>query len=77
MLTDRDRFNSVDVGLELARRLYRLYPDNFKLDKMAHLLLHPPTMEAVKADKPLAAIHALWQKDLDAFQQRRAKYLIY
>ena len=44
---------------------------------MRHLLLHAPTLEAVKADKPLAEIRALWQKDLDAFMQRRAKYLIY
>jgi uncharacterized protein YbbC (DUF1343 family) len=44
---------------------------------MRHLLLHPPTFEALKEDKPLKEIHALWQKDLDQFQQRRAKYLIY
>jgi hypothetical protein len=44
---------------------------------MQHLLLHPPTFEAVKADKSLKEIHALWQKDLDEFLLRRAKYLIY
>ena len=44
---------------------------------MRPLLLHPPTLEAVKADKSLKEIRALWQKDLDEFQQRRAKYLIY
>jgi uncharacterized protein YbbC (DUF1343 family)/CubicO group peptidase (beta-lactamase class C family) len=76
-LTDRDRCNVVDVGLLIAETLYRLYPKDFNPDKMEHLLLHPPTMEALKADKPLAEIRALWQKDLDDFQQRRAKYLIY
>ena len=77
LLTDRDRCNVVDVGLLIAETVYRFYPKDFKPEKMAHLLLHPPTLEAVKADKPLNEIHALWQKDLDEFQRRRAKYLIY
>jgi uncharacterized protein YbbC (DUF1343 family)/CubicO group peptidase (beta-lactamase class C family) len=77
LLTDRDRCNVVDVGLLIAETMYRLYPKDFDPDKMRHLLLHPPTLEAVKADKPLKEIRALWQKDLEQFQQRRAKYLIY
>jgi uncharacterized protein YbbC (DUF1343 family)/CubicO group peptidase (beta-lactamase class C family) len=77
LLTDRDRCNVVDVGLQIAETLYRMYPDNVPLDKMAHLLLHPPTMEAIKAGKPLKEIRAGWQKELDEFEKRRAKYLIY
>ncbi|MGD0258269.1 MAG: exo-beta-N-acetylmuramidase NamZ domain-containing protein [Verrucomicrobiota bacterium] len=77
LLTDRDRCNVVDAGLLIAETMYRLYPKDFDPDKMRHLLLHPPTLEAIKADKPLKEIRALWQKDLDEFQQRRAKYLIY
>jgi uncharacterized protein YbbC (DUF1343 family)/CubicO group peptidase (beta-lactamase class C family) len=77
LLTDRDRCNVVDVGLLIAETAYRLYPKDFNPDKMRHLLLHPPTFEAIKADKPLKEIRALWQKDLDQFQLRRAKYLLY
>jgi uncharacterized protein YbbC (DUF1343 family)/CubicO group peptidase (beta-lactamase class C family) len=77
MLTDRDRCNVVDVGLLIAETMYRFYPKDFNPDSMRHLLLHPPTFEAVKADKPLSEIHALWQKELDQFMARRAKYLIY
>ena len=77
LLTDRDRCNVVDVGLLIAETLYRLYPKDFDPDKMGHLLLHPPTLAAVKADKPLIEIRALWQKDLNEFMQRRAKYLLY
>ena len=67
----------MDVGLVIAQTLYRLYPRDFNPDKISHLLVHPPTLEAVKANKPLDEIHALWQKDLDQFLQRRAQYLIY
>jgi uncharacterized protein YbbC (DUF1343 family)/CubicO group peptidase (beta-lactamase class C family) len=77
MLTDRDRCNVVDVGLLIAETMYRFYPKQFNPDNMRHLLLHPPTFAALKEDKPLKEIHALWQKDRDEFMQRRARYLIY
>lgn len=77
LLTDRDRCNVVDVGLQIAETLYQLYPNDFNPDKMARLLLDQPTLEAIKAGKPLKEIRAAWQKDLDEFQKRRAKYLMY
>jgi uncharacterized protein YbbC (DUF1343 family)/CubicO group peptidase (beta-lactamase class C family) len=77
LLTDRERCDVVDAGLLIAKTVYRLYPKEFKIDKISHLLLHPPTLEALKADKSLAEIHALWKTDLDAFDKRREKYLIY
>ena len=77
VLTDRDACNVVDVGLLLAKTLYRLYPLDFNPDKMEHLLLHPPTLAAIRADRSLQEIHALWQNDLDQFQKIRAKYLRY
>ena len=77
LLTDRNACNVVDVGLQIARTVYRLYPRQFDPGKMSHLLLHAPTLDAIKADKPLSEIHATWQKDLDPFRQVRAKYLMY
>ncbi len=77
LLTDRDQCNVVDVGLLIAETLYRLYPEQFKLEKIEHLLLHPPTLEAIKEGKSLKEIREGWQKDLDEFAKRRAKYLIY
>jgi uncharacterized protein YbbC (DUF1343 family)/CubicO group peptidase (beta-lactamase class C family) len=77
LLTDRDRCNVVDVGLLLAKTLYRMYPQQFKPEKLSHLLLDEPTLEAIKADKPLSSIRAGWQAGLDDFQKRRAKYLLY
>jgi uncharacterized protein YbbC (DUF1343 family)/CubicO group peptidase (beta-lactamase class C family) len=77
ILTDRDRFNAVDVGLQIAKTLIELYPENFRVDKIAHLLLHEPTMEALKAGKSLPEIHSLWAKDRADFEKRRAKYLLY
>lgn len=77
LLTDRDACNVVDIGLLLAKTLYRLYPSDFSPEKMGRLLMHTPTLEAIKADKPLAEIRSGWQKDLDDFRTIRAKYLMY
>jgi uncharacterized protein YbbC (DUF1343 family) len=77
LLTDRDRCQVVDVGIQIALTLYRLYPDAFDPARMAHLLLDPATLAAIKADAPLAAIRAAWQADLEDFKRRRAPFLLY
>jgi len=77
LLTDRNACNVVDVGLEIARTLGRCYPEKFDPDQLSRLLMHPPTLEGLKADKSLAEIHATWQKDLEEFRAIRSKYLMY
>jgi len=77
MLNDRDRCNVVDVGLQIARTLCQLYPNQFNVDKTKHLLLHAPTLAAVKANTPLSEIRASWKADVDEFLKRRENYLIY
>lgn len=77
MLTDREACNVVDIGIVMAQTLVRMYPNDFKLDKISHLLFQPDTLEAIKSGKPLADIRAGWQKDIEDFQKRRAKYLLY
>jgi hypothetical protein len=44
---------------------------------MAHLLRNQATLDAIIADKPLKELRAAWQPELEEFQKRRAKYLIY
>jgi uncharacterized protein YbbC (DUF1343 family) len=77
ILTDRNQCAVVDVGLEIAETLVRLYPKDFNPDKMRVLLKDQPTLDAVKAGKSLDEIHALWEPDFDNFMNRRAKYLLY
>jgi uncharacterized protein YbbC (DUF1343 family) len=77
MLNDRDRCNVVDVGLEIARTVGRLYPSDFKADQTKHLLLHAPTLAAIKAYTPLDEIRAGWKTDVEEFLKRRERFLIY
>jgi len=77
ILTDRDHCPVVDIGLSIARCLQAAYGKQFNLDKFNVLLVHPATIEAIKAGNSLAEIRQLWAADLKDFAQRRAKYLLY
>ena len=76
-ITDRTALRPVATGVAIALLLRRLYPNDFALDKLAPLLRHPATLEAIRAGKPLAEIVAMWREDEAAFAARRAKYLLY
>jgi uncharacterized protein YbbC (DUF1343 family) len=77
MITDRDALNAVDVGITLALTLQRLYPNEFALEKIQHLLRHSPAIEAIKTGKSLADIKQSWTNGLEEFKKRREKFLIY
>jgi uncharacterized protein YbbC (DUF1343 family) len=77
VLTDRETCNVVDIGIVLATKLHELYPKDFGLDRLNKLLVHKPSLEAVREGKSLNSIKALWTADLTAFQTRREKFLLY
>jgi uncharacterized protein YbbC (DUF1343 family) len=77
LVTDRERFSSVDAGLLIAQTLCRLYPNDFDVEKIGHLLLHPSTLAALKTNKSLKEIHDSWQPQQAEFLKLRAKYLLY
>ncbi|HSP34527.1 MAG TPA: exo-beta-N-acetylmuramidase NamZ domain-containing protein [Thermoanaerobaculia bacterium] len=73
-INDRRALRSVDVGIAIATQLVKDYGAQFPADKMARLLRHPATLDAIKAGKSLDEIHRLWVSDFDL---RRGKYLLY
>jgi uncharacterized protein YbbC (DUF1343 family)/CubicO group peptidase (beta-lactamase class C family) len=77
MLTDRERCQVVDIGITIAKVLHRLYPQQFGIDKFNRLLGDRATLDAIKADRPLAEIKKGWAPDLEKFQQRREAFLLY
>ncbi|MFO1501418.1 MAG: DUF1343 domain-containing protein [Verrucomicrobiota bacterium] len=77
LLTDREHCAVVDIGIAIARTLYRLYPDTFELDKFNRLLAHPGTVQAIKEGKTLPEIRALWEQDKADFRRRREPFLLY
>ena len=77
ILTDRDRCPVLDIGVELALAVRRLYPDKFKVDDMGRLLGDDETLNAIKAGESLAQIKARWSAGLAKFAERRKPALLY
>jgi uncharacterized protein YbbC (DUF1343 family) len=77
IVLNREQFSSIDVGITLAKILYRLYKEHIAIDKLSVLLGHPATLQAIKEQKTLKDIKKLWHVELENFYKRRAFYLLY
>jgi uncharacterized protein YbbC (DUF1343 family) len=77
ILTDRDACAVVDIGIELALTIHRLYPDKFKVEEMGRLLGDDETLNAINAGESLANIKSRWTKASAAFEERRRGALLY
>ncbi len=77
ILTDRDRCPVLDIGVELALAVHRLYPSKFKVEEMGRLLGDDETLNAIKAGESLAQIKARWAAGLAKFETRRKPALLY
>jgi uncharacterized protein YbbC (DUF1343 family) len=77
LITNRDRLNSMRMGLEIADVLHRMYPDNFQLDKIIELLGSQSSIDRLKHGDSPADIAAGWSADLAKFRAMREKYLLY
>ena len=76
-LRDRDTFQPVLMGLEIASVLHHLYPMQFQVDKMIELLGSQSTVERLARGDDPKKIEAEWTDDLDRFRTLREKYLLY
>ena len=77
ILTDRDRCPVLDIGVELALAVRKLYPTKFKVDDMGRLLGDDETLKAIAAGESLAQIKARWAAGLAKFGERRKAALLY
>ncbi|HVG39812.1 MAG TPA: exo-beta-N-acetylmuramidase NamZ domain-containing protein, partial [Pyrinomonadaceae bacterium] len=77
VVTDRAQLRSVQVGLEIAVALRRLYPAEWQVEKYARLLVNADTLERLKRGETAAEIMRSWQTRLEEFRRARARALIY
>lgn len=76
-VVDRASFRPVRTGLEIARQLRQLYPDDWEAKRFNGLLSHRRTLEAVLAGESVDAMESAWTPDLSAFLERRSRFLRY
>jgi uncharacterized protein YbbC (DUF1343 family) len=77
VISDRDRLNAVDLGIQIALTLQRLYPNDFALSKVQTLLQHADTLQAIRDGRSVVETRAAWSGELARFAERRRKFLIY
>jgi uncharacterized protein YbbC (DUF1343 family)/CubicO group peptidase (beta-lactamase class C family) len=77
IVLDRNTLDSPELGIELAAALHKLYPHDFKLERMADLLVNQAVLEAIGAGEDPRRIAEDWQERLEGFVRLREKYLLY
>ena len=77
IVLDRNTLDSPELGIELASALHKLYPNDFKLERMADLLVNQAVFEAIEAGEDPRRIAEDWQERLEEFVHLREKYLLY
>jgi uncharacterized protein YbbC (DUF1343 family)/CubicO group peptidase (beta-lactamase class C family) len=77
VLTDRNALDAPELGIELAAALQKLYPANYKIGRLAELLVNQAAFDGLMAGEDPRRIAQDWQEDLEKFELMRQKYLIY
>ncbi|HXZ35919.1 MAG TPA: DUF1343 domain-containing protein, partial [Thermodesulfobacteriota bacterium] len=77
MLTDRQVLDSAILGVEIISALWRLYPQDFEIDKTLSLVGSRLVHQALKEGQDPHVISQNWQAPLAEFQTLRSRYLLY
>lgn len=77
IITDRERFRSVAMGIEIASALRHLYPTQWKMENYKRLLANRETFARLQRGDAPEEIVRSWQPGLDEFKTAREKALIY
>jgi len=77
VITDRATLHSMLMGLEIAAALWKLYPGDFRVDKLITLLGNAAALERLKRGDAATRILDEAADEIEAFRKLRAKYLLY
>jgi uncharacterized protein YbbC (DUF1343 family) len=77
IVTDRNSFDSVRTGIEIAAALRKIFPDNWEVDKYGRLLVNGKFLDMLKRGDSPDALYAVARADSSEFEKRRAPYLLY
>jgi uncharacterized protein YbbC (DUF1343 family)/CubicO group peptidase (beta-lactamase class C family) len=77
VLIDRQALDPAELGVELAAALWKLYPQDFQLEKTLPLIGARWVLQAIEAGKDPRRIVYEWQDALEQFRALRANYLLY
>ena len=76
-IVDRDSLRSIDLGLEIAAALLRLYPNRLHLEQTKKLLGERSVIEQLLGGVDARTISAGLAETVEAFQEKRRRFLLY
>lgn len=77
IVTDRNSFDPVGTGIEIATALRKIYPTDWQFERYARLLVNQEILDAVKRGETPENIDKLVRPKKEVFNTRRASYLLY
>ncbi len=77
IITNRNLFRPVRLGIEIAIALRKLFPSDWNLENYNRLLANKEVFRKVVSSQSPEEIEKAWQKNLSDFKQVRALYLLY
>ncbi|MGB8261494.1 MAG: serine hydrolase [Terracidiphilus sp.] len=77
VVTDRGVLEPVEMGVEIAAALLRLYPEPYKPEGLDNLVRNRATLDALRAGEDPRRIAEGWREAVEAFTALRARYLLY
>ncbi len=77
IVTDRNTFNSVRMGLEFAAALRSLYPADWQVDRYLRLLVNQEVLDRIKRGDAPGDIQKANDGKNTQFRSRRASFLLY
>jgi uncharacterized protein YbbC (DUF1343 family) len=77
VITDRERFNSFRLGIELMTQLEKLYPGKIAFEKNERLIGSRKVIEQIRKGVDPRIIEAGIEEELKKFLALREKYLLY
>jgi uncharacterized protein YbbC (DUF1343 family) len=77
VITNRDEFNSIRLGLEVASALHKLYPGKIDFELSKQLIGNRKVIDALKAGDDPRVIEQGLMNDIATFMNRRRPFLLY
>ena len=77
IVLDRNLLDATELGIELAAALHKLYPNDFKMERIQELLVNQAVYDALVTGEDPHRIVEDWQPRLKEFLEARKKYLLY
>ncbi len=77
VLIDRRVLDPTALGVEIVSALYKLFPNDFQLDKTIELIGAQWILQSIKDGQDPNYIAQQWQISLEQFCKLRSKYLLY